>query len=72
MNSSQIHQRADQIARAEGITHAEALARMGRKGNLSARRRAKIYGVLHPMRADRNAFANVELPANAWWRRDDL
>ena len=68
MNSSQIHQRADQIARAEGITHSEALARMGRRGNLSARRRAKIHNILHPRPS---SFGNVEPPANGWWLRED-
>ena len=69
MTNSELHRTAQRIAGEESISYADALSRLGRAGNRAKRR---VYGVLHPMRADRAAFANVEPPANAWWRREDL
>lgn len=67
MTNAELHAEADRMVRQLGISHSEALSRLGRAGNRAKRRQ---WGVLHPLRVDRAAFANVEPPANAWWTRD--
>ena len=67
MNAHQLHERAEKLARQLSITHEAALSLLARRP-----RARRNYGVLHPMRADRSAYAAIEPPANAWWRRGDL
>lgn len=69
MNYHELHERAERLARERGITHEEALSILGKHG---AAKRRHVYGVLHPMRADREAFANVEQPHYPWQDRADL
>ena len=66
-----IHDRARQLARAEGITESAALAELGRRGGRS--RRAK-YGRSRTVTKTQDVAA-VESPRVAgayWWPREEL
>jgi hypothetical protein len=52
------------------MTANEALAILGRRG-AEKRNRASKLGVLHPTRADRTAFENVEPGPRFWWQDHD-
>ncbi len=71
MTHSDLHSRAERLSRELGCTHSDALAILGTRG-AEAKKRRRLYGVLHPTRADRAAFDAVEPPRYAWQNRADL
>lgn len=66
MNFHQVQERAALIARAQGVTHSEALGQMA-KAAAAARKRRRNYGrvEIEPEKT------NVEPPARKYWWQND-
>lgn len=65
-----IHDDARKLAAQRQIPLSEAYAELSLRAAAKRRTRPPL-GVLHPMRADRSAFSNVEPPARMWWNDPD-
>ena len=72
MTTTELHARAERLARELGCTHSDALSVLGTRG-AEARKRRRHYGVTQIMNSDRRAFDAVESPRHYdWMDRADL